>query len=306
MPTDASLFAGPADDVIQPFQIEGHDVRGRVVRLGPLAEEILKRHDYPEGIASLLAHALAMTALLGSSIKFDGKLTMQAKGDGAVRTIVVDYRTPGEMRGWVAFDRALYEDAVARGIDPGREVPQLLGGGYLAFTIDQGPDTERYQGIVNLEGGTLAECAQKYFEDSEQLPSAVKLSAAVVDGKWRAGGIMLQHLASAGHQFGDEDEAEDSWRESAILMASTRDEELVNPAITPQQLLFRLFHERGVRVFEPIALREFCQCSRERIEDVLSQFPAEETADMVVDGKIVVACEFCSRVYEFDPPATPA
>jgi molecular chaperone Hsp33 len=242
-----------------------------------------------------------MTALLGSSIKFKGQLIMQAKGDGAVKTIVVDYKTPGEMRGWVAFDQERYDQAVARGVDPGREVPQLLGGGYLAFTIDQGPDTERYQGIVGLEGGTLAECAQKYFEDSEQLPSAVKLSAAQVGGKWRAGGIMLQHLASAGHQHDDEDD--DSWRESAILMASTRDDELVSPDVSPTQLLFRLFHERGVRVFDPIPLAVFCQCSRERIEDVLAQFAGDDMSDMVVDGKIIVTCEFCSRVYEFDPPA---
>jgi molecular chaperone Hsp33 len=302
MSTSTTLLGGPADDVIQPFQIEGHNVRGRVVRLGPLVDEILHRHAYPDGVASLLAHALAMTALLGSSIKFEGKLIMQAKGDGPVKTIVVDYKTPGEMRGWASFDQTLYDEAVARGVDPGREVPQLLGGGYLAFTIDQGPDTERYQGIVGLEGGTLAECAQKYFEDSEQLPSAVKLSARQVDGRWHAGGIMLQYLASAGHQH-DDDEDDDSWRESAILMASTRDDELVDPAITPRQLLFRLFHERGVRVFDPIPLAGFCQCSRERIEDVLSQFPAAEMADMVVDGKIVVTCEFCSRTYEFDPPA---
>jgi molecular chaperone Hsp33 len=301
MPTTTSLLGGAADDVIQPFQIEGEDVRGRVVRLGPLVDDILHRHAYPDGVASLLAHALAMTALLGSSIKFKGKLIMQAKGDGAVKTIVVDYKTPGEMRGWVAFDQERYDQAVARGVDPGREVPQLLGGGYLAFTIDQGPDTERYQGIVGLEGGTLAECAQKYFEDSEQLPSAVKLSAAQVGGKWRAGGIMLQHLASAGHQHDDEDD--DSWRESAILMASTRDDELVSPDVSPTQLLFRLFHERGVRVFDPIPLAVFCQCSRERIEDVLAQFAGDDMSDMVVDGKIIVTCEFCSRVYEFDPPA---
>ena len=283
MPASTSGLGGDADDVIQPFQIEGEDVRGRVVRLGPLVDEILHRHAYPEGVASLLAHALAMTALLGSSIKFEGKLIMQAKGDGAVKTIVVDYKTPGEMRGWVAFDQELYDQAVERGVDPGREVPQLLGGGYLAFTIDQGPDTERYQGIVGLEGGTLAECAQ-------------------VDGKWRAGGIMLQYLASAGHQH-DDDEDDDSWRESAILMASTRDDELVSPDISPTQLLFRLYHERGVRVFDPIPLTVFCQCSRERIEDVLAQFGGDDMSDMVVDGKIIVTCEFCSRVYQFDPPS---
>jgi molecular chaperone Hsp33 len=293
--------AGLADDLILPFQIEGEDVRGRVVRLGPVLDAILARHDYPEGVASLLAHALALTALLGSSIKFEGKLIMQAKGDGAVKTIVVDYRTPGGLRGWVGFDPARYEAAVADGVEPGREVPQLLGGGYLAFTIDQGPDTERYQGIVGLEGGTLAECAQKYFEDSEQLPSAVKLSAARVGGAWRAGGIMVQYLPKAA-PLRDEDD-DDAWREAAILMASTQDAELTDPGVGPERLLYRLFHERGVRVFDPVPLEGYCQCSRERIEHVLAQFPAEEMADMVVDGRIVVTCEFCSTRYEFDPPA---
>ncbi|MBI1180294.1 MAG: Hsp33 family molecular chaperone [Alphaproteobacteria bacterium] len=293
--------SGPAaDDLVVPFQIEGESVRGRVVRLGPVVAEILDRHDYPEGVASLLAHALTLTAMLGTSLKFEGKLTMQAKGDGAVRTIVADYRTPGELRGWVAFHQDEYDAAVAKGVDPGREVPQLLGGGYLAFTIDQGPDTERYQGIVGLEGGTLAECAQRYFESSEQLPSAVKLSAAKVDGAWRAGGIIVQHLASPGFQQEAQDEP---WREAAILMASTQDAELTNPSVTPERLLFRLFHERGVRVFEPQPLGVFCQCSRERVENILDQFSAEEMADMVVDGKITVTCEFCNTTYEFDPPA---
>jgi molecular chaperone Hsp33 len=291
-----------ADDIVLPFQIEGESVRGRVVRLGPVVDDILERHNYPEGVASLLAHALTLAAMLGTSLKFEGKLTMQAKGDGAVRTIVADYRTPGELRGWVAFHADEYEAAVAKGVDPGREVPQLLGGGYLAFTIDQGPDTERYQGIVGLEGGTLAECAQRYFEDSEQLPTAVKLSASRESGAWRAGGIMVQHLASSGPQRFNED-ADESWRESAILMASTQGTELVDPAVTPEQLLFRLFHERGVRVFDPTPLAFFCQCSRERVENILDQFSAEEMADMVVDGKIVVTCEFCNTTYEFDPPA---
>jgi len=293
--------AGGMDDAVLPFQIEGQEVRGRVIRLSHVVDEIIAGHGYPEAVSSLLAHALTLAAMLGNTLKFDGKLTLQAKGDGPVSSIVADYRTPGELRGWASFDADRFQRVIDEGVDPGREVPQLMGGGYLAFTIDQGPDTDRYQGIVALEGGTLAECAQKYFDDSEQLPTAVKLSAGRYDGHWRAGGIMLQYLPPAGRPLEERDD--EAWREAAILMASTRDEELVAADVTSEQLLFRLFHEPGVRVFDRHPLGVFCQCSRERIENVLAQFDPAELRDMVVDDKIVVTCEFCNTQYEFDPPA---
>lgn len=306
------ISSAPNGDFILPFQIEGQDVRGRLVRLGPVVDEILTRHDYPDGIANLLAHALTLAAMLGQSLKFDGKLTLQAKGDGAVGMIVADYATPsdanpadnrpGGLRGWVGFDADRYTAAIADGIDPGREVPQLMGAGYLAFTIDQGPDTDRYQGIVPLEGGTLAECAQKYFDDSEQIPTAVKLAARPGTDGWQAGGIMVQHLPPEGATLQERDD--DAWREAAILMASARDDELTDPALPATDLLFRLFHENGVRVFEAMPLRVFCQCSRDRVEAILAQFSSDDMADMVVDGQIVMTCEFCNTAFAFDPPAS--
>ncbi len=289
-----------ADDAVLPFQIDGQEVRGRLVRLGPAVDEILTKHDYPDAISELLAHALTLAAMLGNTIKFDGKLTLQAKGDGPVSSIVADFRTPGDLRGWVSYDGAAFDAAVAEGIDPGREVPQLMGAGYLAFTVDQGPDTDRYQGIVGLEGGTLAECAQKYFDDSEQLPTAVKLSVGRAAGVWRASGIMVQYLPPAGRPVDERDD--EAWREAAILMASVRDDELVDPDLPSEQLLYRLFNQPGVRVFDKEPLGTFCQCSRERIENVLSQFDPAELSDMVIDGKIIVTCEFCTSEYSFDPP----
>ncbi len=300
-----------SESLIVPFQVEGRDIRGRVVRLGAVVDEILEKHQYPDGVATLLAHALTLAAMLGSSLKFDGKMTLQAKGDGPVTSIVADFSTPGDLRGWVGFDQDGYEKAVAGGIEHGREVPQLMGGGYLAFTIDQGADMERYQGIVPLEGGTLADCARKYFENSEQLPTAIKLSAGKVGDEWCAGGIMVQRLAASGKDeraavsaaIEHEAEIEEHWREATVLMATTRDEELLSPEISIEDLLFRLYHENGVRVFKATPLGVLCQCTRDHIASVLGQFDDTELDDMVVDGKIIVTCEFCNKDFDFAPGA---
>jgi molecular chaperone Hsp33 len=303
----------PTLSQVQPFQLEGKPARGRAVRLHGVVDEILSKHDYPDGIAALLARALTLVAILGNTLKFEGKLILQAKGNGAVTSLVADYKSPvgedgmGEVRGWINFDQEQYDAVVKEGLVPSREIPQLFGSGHLAFTIDQGPDTDRYQGIVALEGATLAECAQKYFDDSEQLPTAIKLSAARTDSGWRAGGIMLQYLSSTGGNadrsdalFEDDD---DNWREGAILMASAKDEELLSDELSLQDLLFRLFHERGVRVFDPVPVGVLCECSRDKIGGVLSQFDNTELTDMVVDGSIVVTCEFCNKNFDFTPPA---
>jgi molecular chaperone Hsp33 len=306
------LLGSPMASQVQPFQLDGRPARGRAVRLHGVVDEILGKHDYPEGIAALLARALTLVAILGNTLKFEGKLILQAKGNGPVTSLVADYKSPaddngmGEVRGWINFDQDAYDAVAAEGLVASREIPQLFGAGHLAFTIDQGPDMERYQGIVGLEGATLAECAQKYFDDSEQLPTAIKLSAARTDAGWRAGGIMLQYLSSTGGTgstaedlFTDDD---DNWREGAILMASAKDEELLSDELSLQDLLFRLFHERGVRVFDPVPVGVLCQCSRDKIGGVLAQFDDAELSDMVVDGSIIVTCEFCNKNFDFTPP----
>ena len=290
------------DDTILPFQIEGRDVRGRLVRLGSVVDEIITGHDYPEGVSELLANALTLVALLGDALKFDGKLTLQARGDGPVGTIVADYRTPGSLRGWAGFSEDDYVEAARDGPDPGREVPQLMGAGHLALTIDQGPDMELYQGIVALEGATLAECAQKYFDDSEQLPTAIKLVAENEEGGWRAGGLMIQHLPSD-DGCAEGNDSDDDWRTSAILMASVGNDEMISTEISAEQVLYRLFYEYGVRVSDRVHLEVFCQCSRESIGGVLDVFGPEALQDMVVDGAISVTCHFCNKSYAFDPPS---
>lgn len=293
------------DNLIQPFQVEGANLRGRVVRLGSVVDAILGRHDYPDAVSTMLGEALALTATLAGALKFDGIFTLQTKGDGPIGTLVADYRTPGDLRGYAGYNREAFAENGRAAAKPGAgsPVPRLLGAGYLAFTVDQGPETERYQGIVELTGATLSDCAHKYFQQSEQLEAGIRLAVARVrddagDEHWRAGGIMIQRLP----QYGFDNEAsEDAWRRALALMGSARDDELCDPALPAVELLYRLFHEDGVRVYQPTPLIDSCRCSRERVHGVLMSFPPQDIADMVVDGKVVATCEFCNTAYSFQP-----
>ncbi len=302
--TQARFEAQPplTDDLLAAFQIEGWPVRGRIVRLSAVVDEILTRHDYPEAVANLLGEACALAALVGSSLKFQGRLIVQAQGDGPVAYVVCDYDSDGSLRGYCRYDADRVAEASTGFVRPGART--LLGEGVFVMTIDQGPDMERYQGITAIEGETLALCAEQYFAQSEQTPTRVRLAVAqlAVDGGfvWRGGGMLLQNIA--------EDDArgstQDAWERAEALFETLGEDELVDPLVAPEVLLFRLFHEDGVRLFEPRALRAFCRCSHDRIVGVLRSFPAEERRDMVEpDGKIRVTCEYCSRVYPIEPEA---
>lgn len=302
------------DDLVLPFAAEGLDVRGRVVRLGPVADTILSRHDYPPPVSRLLGEALALTALLGASLKFDGRLILQAQGDGPVSMLVVDYDAPGSLRACATFDAdRLGEGEAANGLTAG-----LLGKGHLAMTIDQGTETNRYQGVVPLDGESLASAADLYFRQSEQIPTLVRLavaqnvtpSAGGGDTSWRAGGIIIQHLPPSGAAGGaqgaiaadDGEERADNWVEARALTETVEAHELTDPLLAPQNLLLRLFHERGVRVFEPQQLSETCTCSRDGSRKLLRRFTPEDRAEMVdPSGRITVTCHFCSTTYSFDP-----
>lgn len=298
------------DDLSLPFQIEQCDIRGRLVRLGPAVDAILDRHGYPEPVAYLLAEALALVATMATALKFEGIFSLQAKGDGAVSTLVADCRTPGHLRGYASFDAARLAGLE---LGPGATsslVPLLLGGGYLAFTIDPaGADMERYQGIVDLAGTSLADAAHAYFAQSEQLNARVVLGATHrrASGSalrsWRAGGILLQQLPRRDGGLGAEDR-EFAWEKATALLATTRTEELTDPLLTPNELLFRLFHEDGVRVFDMAPLLSRCTCSRDKVRGILASFSAAEIADMAQEsGQIGVTCEFCSQSYSFSPDA---
>ncbi|WP_370545534.1 Hsp33 family molecular chaperone [Caulobacter sp. 17J80-11] len=294
-----------ADDLVAAFQIEGWPVRGRIVRLGPVIDDILSRHAYPEPVANLLGEACALAALVGSSLKFEGKLIVQAQGDGPVSYVVVDYDTSGGLRGYCSFDPERVE-AVSHGFArPGAKT--LLGKGVFVMTVDQGPNMDRYQGVTPIEGETLALSAEHYFAQSEQVPTRVRLAVGqlqTAEGtSWRAGGMAIQYMA------GDEarGSTDDAWEREQVLFETLGEDELIDPEIAPERLLYRLFHEDGVRLFTPKPLHAFCRCSRDRVVGMLRSFGEEERDSMIEqDGLIRVTCEYCSRVYEVAPETVPA
>jgi molecular chaperone Hsp33 len=308
------------DDTILPFEVETLDLRGRIVRLGPAVDSILASHDYPLPVAKLLGEAIVLTVMLGSALKFDGRFILQTQSDGPVRMLVADFTTPGTVRACARFDAERVAAAVAaNAAAPGK----LLGHGHLAMTIDQGPDMSRYQGLVALEGGSLEDAAHEYFLRSEQIPTRVRIAVGEEwrggeGGKhrWRAGGLLMQFLPKAPERArqadlhpGDAPEGtiphtvaeDDAWVEGQSLISTVEDVELIDPDLSGERLLYRLFHERGVRVFKPLALHAQCSCSREAVSSMLKSFDPKDRAEMVKDGKVVVTCEFCSSVYEFTP-----
>lgn len=298
---DGSRNPAP-DDLVQPFQVENGAARGRLVRLGPAAQAVVSGHDYPLPVASLISEVLALTVLVSGIFKYDGIFTLQAKGDGPVGLVVADLTGEGALRGFAQFDAEAVE-ALGDGWRDG-PVPHLLGAGHLAFTVDQGPETDRYQGIVDLAGATLADCAHNYFRQSDQFEGVVKISSGQ-DGRgdWRAGGLMVQKMPAQGRalmsgEAGDE-AFEDAWRRAVILMSSSREDELLDSALHPHELLYRLFHEDGVRVFDPAPLEMRCRCSTERVENMLRSFPRAEIETLRIDDKVVVTCEFCGRTYAY-------
>jgi len=287
------------DDVVSSFQIEGLPVRGRVVRLGAAVDEVLTRHDYPEPVANLLGEACALAALVGSSLKFEGRLIIQAQGDGPVRYVVVDYDTSGGLRGYCRFDAEEVAKVSEGFVRPGAKT--LLGGGVFIMTLDQGPDMDRYQGVTPIEGETLALCAEQYFDQSEQTPTRVRLAVGQADTgeglKWRAGGILIQQIAGDASRG----ETQEAWTHVRALFETTGEDELIDPSLTTPTLLWRLFHEDGVRLLEEKPLRAFCRCSEDRIGAMMQSFSDAEKADMIEpDGKIHVTCEYCSREYALD------
>lgn len=321
--TDTSETAAMAGlDAVIPFQVEPLDIRGRAVQLGPVLDAILHRHDYPEAVSTLLAEAITLTILLGTSLKFDGKFIVQTQTDGPVSMLVVDFRTPGSIRAHAQFDEAQVQLAIADGrTDP----VSLMGNGILAMTIDQGRYTQRYQGIVQLKNASLEEVARQYFKQSEQIPTEVRLAVAQSltrndNGspvhRWQAGGLLVQFLPESTDRMrqrdlpgGDGPESstsissfneDDAWVEVQSLMNTVADVELVDQEIAPERLLYRLFNEHGVRVFQSQQVLDDCSCSLDSVKSILAGFDADEIADSTVNAQIEVNCEFCSKNYIFD------
>jgi len=291
-----------------PFQLDALGVRGRLVRLGPALDAIIERHGYPLAVARPLAEAMTLCAALATSLKYDGIFTLQISGDGPIRLLVTDLTSDGALRGYAQFDS--WKLAVALGglsDAPEGYVPRLFGHGRLAFTVDQGQHTQRYQGVVPLEGATLTDCAHTYFRQSEQLPTGIKIAAKREElggtGHWRAAALTVQQMPEfdAGRIDIDAEQREDDWRKAVILMASATDAEMLDPKLASAQLLLRLFHAEKLRVFERRMFGARCRCSRERIDRVLRSLKRDELSDLRdTSGRVVVKCEFCSTEYAYD------
>ena len=306
------------DDQVLPFTVEALDVRGRAVRLGPMIDEILRRHAYPDPVSDLLGQATTLAVLLGSALKFEGRFQIQTRTDGPVDLLVVDYEAPDRVRGYARFDATRLRDDMS--------AADVLGRGQLGLTIDQGNDMSRYQGIVALDGQGLEEAAQQYFRQSEQIPTRVRLAVGQVmqtNGagdlapKWRAGGIIAQFMPTSPERQrmmdlhpGDAPEGasifeaneDDAWTEARALVETVEDHELIDPTLTSEALLYRLFHESGVMVFDAASVTAQCRCSTERIVTMIKGFPPHERQAMIADdGMIGVTCEFCSTRYQVAP-----
>lgn len=302
----ASANDNTYDDMILPFQLQSSHLRGRVVRLGSVLEDILRPHAYPDAAAQLVAEACGLSLLLGGMLKFDGVFTLQAQGNGPVRMVIADLTTAGDLRGLAHYDadRLAQMNLPVHGVHTTHlpyALGDLLGQGYLAFTVDQGEHTERYQGIVELKGDALTTCVQHYFEQSEQIDTMISVAAGKVEGRWRAGGLMIQRLPlSADEQTPDNVlQADEDWARAGALLGTCTPAELIRPTLISQDLLFRLFHEEGVRVFNPVQLRKGCRCNTEKLAGVLQTMSDDDLEHMRVDGKITMTCEFCNKDFVF-------
>jgi len=281
------------DNLVQPFQLESSHLRGRLGRLGSVLDIILHQHAYPDVVGGLLAEAIVIATVLASSLKYEGVFTLQAKGDGAVSLLVADVTHEGGVRAYAQFDKDKLGDAPPD--------TRLLGKGYLAFTCSLAQQEDRYQGIVALEGGTLAEAVQHYFRQSEQLPTGITVSAhRDAQGRWRAGCLLLQRMPREGgiNVESATPEAED-WTRAMIVMGTCTPHELTDATLSPETLLFRLFHEEGVRVYESQHFRHQCRCSQTRVEGMLRSLPRAEIEDLAIEGSVTVTCEFCNKNYIF-------
>jgi molecular chaperone Hsp33 len=284
---------------VTPFYLPHRPVRGRLVRLGPLADALLTRHDNHPVVTRLAGEALALAAALSGALKFRGSFSLQAKGDGPVPMLLADCTDTGALRGYARAKpdalAALLETTTAP------KAGALLGGGYLAFTVDQGPEQNRHQGIVTIEGGNLAEMALHYFSTSEQIRCMLHLACEQTDAGWRAGALILEKVAGAGgiDPTLDSEAQEESWRTAAILAETLTDEELLDDSLPPETLLYRLFHTEGVAVDRARSLSYGCRCSRARLSGILETFSIDDLDHMSVDGDIVMTCEFCNFDFRF-------
>lgn len=274
------------------FYLRGRPVRGRLVRLGALAEVLLDRHDNPDLIKSLTGEAMALAATLAAGLKFHGSFSVQAKGDGPVTLLIADCTDTGALRGYAKYDPERLDACDTR-------AGSLLGQGYMAFTVDKGQASDRYQGLVGIEGDTLTAMAAHYFATSEQIPTHLHLACERTARGWRAGALIIQRIAAEGGDL-SVDDPEDAWQTALALAGTLTDTELLDETVTPEQLLYRLFHGEDLSSERPRALAYGCRCSRAHLSGILAGFAEDDLADMAEDGVITMTCEFCNLDFRFE------
>ncbi len=295
----------PQDNFVQPFQLESSFLRGRIVRLGDVLDTILDAHDYPLPVAHLVAETTVLAIALSSMMKYEGIFTLQAQGDGPIKMLVADVTSDGHVRACASFDAERFESAreklaaLKTTESDQNHLAQYLGKGYIAFTVDQGQHTDRYQGIVELRGASMVDCVQHYFTQSEQIGTGIKMAVGRRDDQWRAEAIMLQNMPEEGVQpVGNLDE--DDWRRAMVLLDSCTEDEFLAPDIGASELLLRLFHEEGVRVYDRKEIEHKCRCDKERVQNILFSMGIDDVKEASIDGKIEMVCEFCSQKYIFN------
>lgn len=296
----------PFPNHVQPFRVENGWVRGRLIRLGSSFEQTAIHHHYPKPVGLMLGETLALAVALATALKYDGNFKLQAQGDGPVSLLVADLTSGGGLRGYARYDKDAFDgDNLKSGemITPDSDlVPRLLGGGYLAFTVDQNRESDRYQGITELAGASLADCAHAYFRDSEQLETAIKLTSKFgnEESPPRAAAIMIQRMPGDKPPEMPDEDAEEAWRNAVILMSSITSDEMLNASIPTQDLLYRLYHQDGIRVYDERDIEFQCGCSREKATEMLINFGGDDIDSMKTEtDMVVVSCEFCRTDYEF-------
>lgn len=300
--TELSPILPDGEDAVAAFQIDGRPIRGRALRMGAALDKALRGHNYPDAVASLLGEAVLVAAIMARALKFDGRLLVQAHGtnEGAVSMIVADCSTDGDVRAYARYHAPSLQRILSENPHPGANT--LLGGGTFAMTIDQGPGMENYQGLAAIEGETLGDCAEHYFRQSEQIPTRVKLAIGQLqqpgeDAVWRGAGLMVQQIAGDAARG----ETAEAWETTQALFGTLTDAEMLEPELDTPELLYRLFHEEGVRIAEYESVQAKCKCSRDRLLETLGNFEKSERDSMFENGVITANCEFCSTDYIFTP-----
>ena len=292
-------------DTCVSFFIDNGAYQGRLIRMSSVLDTIIGKHCYPRPVAAVVAESTVLAAMLASTLKYEGLFTLQTQSNGAVSMVVVDVTSEGKIRACASFDEEhLKQNQELRKTSGEIEAaPHLMGKGHLAFTVDQGPNTELYQGIVDLQGKNLTECALRYFKQSEQIDTDLKLFLQAPEGEsgsWLAAGIMLQKMPLKGGNESSPEEMEEAWNEAKVFMESLTQDEVFDADLTSEQLLPRLFHANNLSISKCKNYSFGCRCSREKLLQTLSTFSEDDINAMLENNKVTATCHFCSEKYVFD------